>query len=257
MTGFTGFVIQRQNGDLLWFDAITQLTRTYSATVSKHPLSNGALITDHTTLDNPQWKVSGVLTDADFNNNRPTNLARLDGLGSFNLGHVDTDENGLYRGQQKQFTNNGSVVPPINISDVGGINRLMPEVIAQFTKDSIPQVEMSSAEKAKTARAVARDLENMITSRERFRFVELMDMVVLRSHANCVFTNVGFHEDEHTGEGIWPDMAFEQVAYAQPKTVRVSVANKGRQTGKSKTVKGKTDNTANGPSSYTKASVLN
>nr|WP_314570266.1 hypothetical protein [uncultured Pseudomonas sp.] len=257
MTIFTGFVIQRENGDLLWFDAVTQLSRNYSASVSKHPLSNGALITDHTTLDNPQWKVSAVLTDADFNVNRPTNLARLDGLGSFDLGHVSTDENGLYKPQQKQFTNNGAVVPALTISQTGGINKLLPEVIAQFTKDNIPTVEMSSAGKAKIARAVARDIEDMIVSRERFRFVELNDMVVLRSHANCVFTNVSFHEDEHTGEGIWPEMAFEQVAYAQPKTIRVSVANKGRQTGKSKTVKGKTDNTANAPSSYSKASVLN
>lgn len=256
MTTFTGFVIQRKNGDLIWFDAITQLSRAYSAAVSKHPLSNGALITDHTTLENPQWKVSAVLTDADFNTSRPNNLGRLAGLGSFDLGHVVTDENGLYKGQTKQYTNNGDIVPAITISQIGGINKLLPEVIAQFTKDSIPQVQMSSSSKAKIARAVANELEDMITNREPFRFVELIDQVVLRSHNNCVFTNLSFQEDEHTGEGIWPEMAFEQVAYAAPKTIRVSVASKGRQTGKSKTTKGKTDNVANQPSTYSDKSVL-
>lgn len=256
-TTFTGFVIQRENGDLIWFDALTQLSKSIAATVSKHPLSNGALITDHTTLENTQWRVSAVFTDADFNTSRPNNIARLDGLGSFDLGHVDTDDNGLYKAQVKQYTNNGSQVPAVTISHTGGINRLLPEVIAQFTKDSIPQVEMSSSTKAKTAVRVARDLEEMIISRERFRFVELAGQVVIRSHGNCVFTNVAFHEDENTGEGVWPDMTFEQVSYAQPKTVRVAVANKGRQTGKSKTVKGKTDNVANAPSTYSQPSVLN
>ncbi|QNO00515.1 hypothetical protein phiPsa347_077 [Pseudomonas phage phiPsa347] len=57
-------VIRRNNGDILWFDAITQYDVNYTATVTKHPVASGGFISDHTTTDNVILNISGILSDA-------------------------------------------------------------------------------------------------------------------------------------------------------------------------------------------------
>ncbi|SCW76337.1 MULTISPECIES: phage baseplate protein [unclassified Pseudomonas] len=229
----SGFFITRNGGDVLWFDAITALSEQYSASVTKHPMSNGASYTDHTTVDNLKFSVSGILSDADFNTSRPF----------MNIGDVNTT---------KQFTNNTRVVYPVEITSKSSINKLLPEVIAQFTKDTIPDAYVTPQPKVKLAVAVKADLITMINNREVFAFVEYVGDTIVRSYPNCILTSLNFTEDTNSGEGLFPVMQFEQVRFTQVKTIKVKI-NKGRKTGTSKKVPTE-KSPANAPSSYTEKS---
>lgn len=229
----SGFFIKRKSGDILWFDAITSITEQYSASATKHPMANGASYTDHVTVDNLKFSVSAVLSDADFNLSRP----------SINMGDIDAS---------KQFTNNTQVVYPVTITERTTINRLLPEVIAQFTRDTIPDAYVTPQAKVKRATAVKSDLIAMINGREVFAFVEYAGDVVVRSYENCILTSLGFSEDASSGEGVFPAMQFEQVRFAEVKSIKVRI-NKGRKTAVNKKVPTE-KSPANAPSTYTQKS---
>lgn len=258
MAQSTGFAIMRANKEVIFFDAITHLTETYAGSVTKHPLSNGSLITDHTIIENPKFTVNCVLSDADFNISRPTLSGGGEGAPDQRLldnpytpGVFSYDSNAY---KQKQYQNNTQVVYPVTINQGSSISKILPEVIAQFTKDTIPEAYVTPQEKAKSAKAVKQNLIDMWRGREVFTFLEFSDSIIPRTYPNCVFTNVGFKEDATTGDGIFPELAFEQVTFATTKNISVSI-NKGRKNGKFKSKPGK-DNVANAPSSYSSKSVL-
>lgn len=234
-TSYSGFALLRANGDVLYFDAITALAEQYSAGVTKHPLASGAKVSDHTTFENPRFSISGILSDADFNINRPAISAG--------------DING-----NKQYLNNTQTVYPVQIAERGSINKFLPEVIAQFTKDSIPEVYVTPQEKAKTALAVKADMVTMITNREVFTFFEYRDGVIPKTYTNCVLTKADFKEDERTGDAVFPELEFEQVSFAVVQNIQVTIKSKGRQVGKSASVKARPDPSKE-PSSYTKDSA--
>lgn len=251
---FSGFVIVTKTKDVIYFDAITRITETYSSAISKHPLSNGGLITDHTTRENPKYSISGVLSDADFNINRPSSITAIPAF-SFDTGdHVSTDANGLYVTRDKQYKNSLQTVTPVQITSKDSMNRLLPEVIAQFTRDSIPTAVVTPQSKAKTSKAVKDQLINMWRNCEEFQVCEILGGLTVTSFSPCVFTNVVFEENAQTGDGIFPELTFEEVSYATTKNISV-IIHKGRKSGKIKTKAGK-DTVDTAPSSYAGKSVL-
>jgi hypothetical protein len=208
------YAIRRENGDVLWFDAITEFGETYTAEVTKHPIATGGFITDHTTIDNLKFELRAVLSDADFNLHRPSQE------GSTNL----TD---------KQFVNDTQTEIPVRITQEGAKWRsFLPEVVSQFTSNTIPTVTVSPQSKVKIATAVRDELVTMQRSREKFTLVEFKGPLIARSWENCILTSLSFREDPDTGEGLFPDMSIEQVTFTDVKQVAVKVKNKGRQSGK-------------------------
>lgn len=223
-------VIRRGNGDIMWFDAITQYGLTYQSSVTKHPVATGGYVSDHTTNENLIININGILTDADFNINRPQNLGKLS---TFDLGHESVDENGLYKPTDKQYTTNSGAIKPVTIESGSSINKLLPEVIAQFTKDTIPVAVVTPQDRVKTARAVKRELVSMRNNREEFQVLELLDDFVIETYGPCIFTNLTFREDDTTGDGVFPDMTIEEVVFTDLREVAVKIktANKGRKSG--------------------------
>lgn len=212
-------VLKRANGDIIWFDAITQYDTTYSATVTKHPVATGGFVSDHTTTDNVVLQINGVFSDADFNYSRQ-------------LFEV-TDADGTAIAKNKQYTNNTVTVYPVQISDMGGINKILPEVVAQFTKTTIPDAFVTEQDKVKTALKVKLDLIDMWKKREEFQVLDIIGNSVIEEFSPCVFTNITFREDETTGEGVFPNMTIEQVVFTDLKevSVKIKTSNKGRKTG--------------------------
>lgn len=212
-------VLRRSNGDIIFFDAITNYGTTYSATVTKHPVATGGFVSDHTTSENVVLQIDGIFSDADFNLSRQLIEAKT--------------ADGQDVSKPKQFTNNTETTMPVQISDKGGINKILPEVIAQFTKDNIPEVYVTPQSKAKIALVVKRDLINMWKTSEEFQVLDIIDNSVVEQFSPCVFTNITFKEDETTGDGIFPSMTIEQVTFTnlQEITVKVKTVNKGRQSG--------------------------
>lgn len=209
-------VLRKSNGDIIWFDAVTNYDTTYSATVTKHPIATGGYVSDHTTTDNVVLQINAVLSDADFNIER--SLAEVSAANA---------------GPEKQFTNKTQVVYPVTISEGSKVNKLLPEVIAQFTRDTIPDAYVTPQDKAKTAIAVKLDMISMWKNREEFQILDIIDNIVVEQFSPCIFTNITFREDETTGDGVFPNMTIEQVVYTdlQEVSVKIKTSNKGRKNG--------------------------
>lgn len=211
-------VIRKTNGDIIWFDAVTNYDTTYSATVTKHPIATGGYVSDHTTTDNVVLQISAVFSDADFNIERSL---------------VEVPDSNGFSSVDKQFTNNSIVVYPVQIQTNGKPNKLLPEVIAQFTKDTIPDAYVTPQFKAQIAQSVKMDLISMWKNREEFQVLDIVDNSVVEQFSPCVFTNINFREDETTGEGIFPNMTIEQVVFTDLEEIKIKIktSNKGRKNG--------------------------
>lgn len=210
------YAIRRNNGDVLYFDAITDVEEQYSAQITKHPLARGAYISDHTILDNKKFRLRAVLTDADFNLNRPS-------------------EEGWKSVTEKQFVNDTETQIPVKIKSEGAKWRsFLPEVVSQFTANTIPTVTVTPQSKIKTAHAVRFDLIDMFEKKESFTLVEYNSNLVSRSWDNISFCSLTFAEDADSGEGLYPDMQMEQATYTNVENVFIKIKttpNKGRKTG--------------------------
>jgi hypothetical protein len=236
--------LKRANGDILWFDAVTNFGESYSSTVTKHPIASGGFVSDHIIVDNNVYQISGVLSDADFNLNRPVEY-KSTGAGDGS-------------GTRKQYVNNTTTEPSVVINDSGVKQFGLPEIVARFRQDVIPSVEVVPQSKDKLAEAVKNDLIAMRNGKELFTILEFEGSVLVGSPIeNCVFTSLSFKADANTGYGLFPEMTIEQVTFTNVESVKVQIKtaqqNKGRQTAVTKqrpTVEG--DDAANGPTNQSK-----
>ena len=224
--------IRRDNGDILWFDAIEGFDEALSSTVTKHPIATGGFVADHVTKDNPRFTLRGVLSDADFNYNRPMLDYNTAIIGE---GFENTTEFPVVT--RKQFVNNTPTNSPVSInSNKNVFKSFLPESISQFTQTSIPEVVVTEQPKVKTASAVRLDLVHMRDQKETFTLVDFEDNLVRRSWPSCVFTNISFSENAEGGDAqaLFPVMEIEQVTFTTVENIRIKLKpiNKGRQQGK-------------------------
>ena len=209
--------IKRANGDLIWFDAVTSFSRQLSGSVSKHPLETGAVVTDHTTIENEVISLSGILSDFDFNLHRP----------------VISPQDALHLGlTNKQFVNNTPVTSVDGtegvlynniIIDDRGSSILLPESVAQFFGNDAPTVRLDSRtpSKVKPALAIQDDLRHMFDGREEFSLLSFYEETLRETLTNCVMVNLVFTEDADSGEAVYPEMTIERVRYATSTSVKI------------------------------------
>jgi hypothetical protein len=225
--------IRRENGDILWFDAVEGFDEVLSSMVTKHPIATGSFVADHITKDNPKFTLRGVLSDADFNFNRP----QLDYNATLNVIGLGQEEVTFpMNGVKKQYTNNTPVDNPVSInSNKNTFKSFLPEAISQFTSTSIPEVVVTEQPKVKSASAVRLDLVRIREMKEEFTLVDYEDNLIRRSWSGCVLVNLSFSEDADGGDSsaLFPVMEIEQVVYTNVENVRIKLkpVNKGRQQG--------------------------
>jgi len=214
--------IKRENGDLIWFDAILQLSRTYTGSVSKHPLESGAVVSDHVTKENPIITISGVISDVDFNLNRPV---------------ITASDAANYNISNKQFVNNTpvSATPVITPGD-NALRRLLPESVAQFLDEQPAGVVVPEADRPKFAAALESDLTDMWSNTEEFELIDFEGNRIDTVYNNCVITSLSFKEDPDSGDALWPELTIEQVTFAEstsvaiPQRVAASIQSKASPT---------------------------
>lgn len=207
--------IQRVEGGLIWFDAVTKFGRQLSGAVSKHPLEKGAKVTDHTTIENEVITLSCILSDADFNLGRPL---------------VDSQQATEYGLTNKQFVNNtpvsgtdstGTTYTNVSVDTGSDLTRFLPESVGQFFGTDRPQVTVTEVPKAKPAEAVKADLITMFNTGEEFTLLDFSGEVIQTAYTNCIMTNLHFEEDPDSGDAVYPVMTIERVSYATSTSVKI------------------------------------
>lgn len=224
--------IRRDNGDILWFDAIEGFDETLSSTVTKHPIATGGFIADHITKDNPRFALRGILSDADFNFQRP----QLDYHSTLKSVNLEQEVVEFPTVAKKQFVNNTPVNSPVSINtNKNTFKSFLPESISQYTSTAIPEVVVTPQPKVKSASAVRMDLVGMRDSKESFTLIDFEDNLIRRSWPVCIFTNLSFSETPEGGDAsaLFPVMEIEQVVFTTVENVRIKLKpiNKGRQSG--------------------------
>ena len=220
--------VKRNNGDMIWLDAVVSFGRKFSGAVTRHPLETGSTVTDHTIIENEVISISGIVSDADFNINRPV------------ISEQDASTHGITR---KQFVNNTPVngqdggeeiYDNVKIIDTSGWTKFIPNSVGQFMDASSPRVEITYAQKVRLATDIEAQFILMFETAEEFSVVEFDGNRIAAVHDNCVMTSLDFSEDPDSGDAIYPVMTIERVKYATSVSVktqkRVDPAVKNKST---------------------------
>lgn len=193
--------LKRKSGDLIWIDAVISFNRQRSASVTKHPIETGAFISDHTIVENPIFTVSGVISDVDFNNQRP----------------VISESDKLAKGwRTKEFENNVPIPDEIVMisSDNNVFKKYLPESVSQFFPEQAAGVEVGEAFRPKTVESIEKDLIHILSAKEEVSLVEFEGNRIKEVWTSCIMTGLTFEENPESGDALWPTMTFEKVVYA-------------------------------------------
>jgi hypothetical protein len=190
------------DGEVIWFAAVLKYDRQFSASVSKHPLEDGSNISDNTTTENPVYTISGLVSDTDFNQ-------LLAGVSQ------EKDIRPTLMSTPKTVT--------ITQGPASKFQKYLPESVGQFFGHSSPTVTMDTTGPVETADKVRRSLERRWKAKEVFHLIEYKVNAVKAEEAitNCVLTSLSFTEDPDSGEGLYVNLTFEQVAIANSKQIKI------------------------------------
>lgn len=198
------------NSDLIFLDATIQWDQSYQSNVTSHAVESGVNISDHVIEVNDKFRVRGVLTDADFNLDRPELRTGTTG--------TELSEDIRY----KQFINNTPVTVSPDISfGASPFASLLPASITQFLGNNTPTVTLQAQPKVVTAQAAMDGLKRMHKQREVVQIIEYRDdgTGVYRIHSDVIITSISDNIDPDSGDAYYPDMTFERVRYANAKKV--------------------------------------
>jgi hypothetical protein len=194
--------IQRKEGgsDTIYFDAVLNYSQSYQSQLTKHPIDrsgrnnsgSNSSITDHAVNENPVFSLKGVVSNADFNSNRPSGFT---------------------------FTNNN---PITNKAYVVKVNK-SPLAILQstFGKQPEPVVNMQQT-RSNAVSSVKNLLISIRDNNELITLVEFTTGKITKSELSLVITSLQFNEDPDTGDALIVDMTLERASFVDLQLVRVN-----------------------------------
>lgn len=195
-----------EGGGFVFFDAIVVSTENYSGQVTKHPIANGASISDHFIRANPIFTMSAVITGYDISMNSYL-IQDLVGNTPYNV-------------------NPAPNAVTVTSTDNSLLNQFIPDSIGQFLSSSTPEVivdgpRLQTLDTVKDA--IVNLMSGVIFNEKKGKFVPNIQLVRLFEYEgtllrkilnNLVITNMVFREDINSGEGLYCDLTFEQVTFA-------------------------------------------
>ena len=206
-------------GGLLFFDAITSWNRSYTGQTTKHPVDSGSSITDHFVNNNAQFMLSAVLSGTDIS----TSTSALQ------------DANG-------DIPYNARVAPAevlVGSEDQSLLMRFVPNVLGQFLPDTLPQivvddfrsdtteeiqdilVNLQSGEGVNQITGQFETLIRPVVLYETNGFQSLVRKLPADNNSYLVITAINFREDTESGFGLYCDITFEKVRFANLKKVQL------------------------------------
>ena len=201
--------IQRENGDLIWFDAVLTYQQSFSSSVSKHPIEGGETVTDNVTTQNPIFNISGVVSNADFNTMRP---------------FISSSDATAY-GISRRRIYNSQPIPdgqgPIIGSKASPILARIP-VVGQFFEGQPPSVIVPDLKRPDWVLEVSSILEEIERNHERVALLEFKNSAVFSIRDDIYITNLTFNEDENTGDSVNVSVSLERVKFVTLLTASVS-----------------------------------
>ncbi len=235
-----------QAGGLLYMDAVVNWNRSFTGSVTKHPVDSGGNITDHYINNNPIFTMSAVMSGSD--------LSMIPSILMNEIG--DSPSNARTPPSEVQVTS----------TDASTLMKYLPNVIGQFLPDKMPDVVMDGVsnpqdegveagitegdntqppvvdESRSLGSTYVEGIQDLLVSLQSgegynqitgqwetlIRTVNLYETdnnltLVRKLPANdnsfLIITAVNFREDTETGFALFADITFEQVRFANIKKV--------------------------------------
>ena len=230
----TTTVLMTQRGQIIWFDAILNYTRSFEGEVTRHPIERGGVVADHVTNDNPTFSINGVISDADWNLDRLTNES-LDSIKTF-----------VESGEDPRIMNDSPQTEPAEIQyKENPLTKFVPEIAQGILNQQAPVIVMEEAYKYRTAIYMEQVLTELQRGKEELMIIEFKDGIARNFYQNCIITGLSYTDDPESGiEVIYPQIQIKSVRWVESELVKVPKRvteklkkkvepkqNKGAQTG--------------------------
>jgi len=208
-----------QSGGLLFFDTVVSWNRSFTGTVTKNPVDGGSNVTDSYINNNAIFTLSAVISGTDI---------------SVSTNSLQTDTGDI--------PYNARPAPSevlVGSEDQASLLRFVPSVINQFLPDTVPDITMDGF-RGDTSEEI-QDILTSLQSGEGYnqltgQFETLIRPVVLYetngfqslvrklpadNNSYLVITAINFREDTESGFGLYCDLTFEKVRFANLKKVQL------------------------------------
>lgn len=208
---------------LIYLNATTEYSRSFSGTLSSNPLDAGAKVSDHFTSDNPKFTIAGVISGVDFSP-YPSKI-ELDGEKPLNVNESP------------------EAVEVSNLLSSWG--KLIPDSVGQFLPNTTPQIKMDTQERQDSKEGVETLLEEVMTSlffnEKRNRFENKMTLVTMfevengnlgRSTGDLVITSYNVKEDPESGDALFISLTLEKARFSTLQTAEAPQPEKGTDVSK-------------------------
>lgn len=204
--------IQRQNGDLIWLDAVLSYNKNYSSSISKHPIEDGSSIVDNVSQENPRFDISGIITNADFNSTRPE-------ITSDDAKNFELSNRQIYNNQPvPDGKNNG----PIIGNKANKFQKYLPGTVTQFLDGQPPSVEVPDFKRPDWVFEVGDIMQDMERNHDLVTILEFEGNTIKRDIKQCYITGVSFSENAETGDAFEVSIQLEQVTFVTLRDEKLS-----------------------------------
>jgi hypothetical protein len=208
-----------QAGGLLYFDAITSWNRSFTGSVTKHPVDGGSSVTDSYIKNNPIFTMSAVVSGTDL---------------SISTIALQTDTGDIPYNARPAPT---EVL--VSSDDQSLLMKFVPNVIGQFLPDTLPEVVVDEfrGDTTEEIQDILVNLQsgegyNQITGQfetiirpvnlyETNGLLTLIRKLPADNNSYLVITSINFREDTESGFCIYADITFEQIRFANLKKVQI------------------------------------
>lgn len=191
--------IKRENGDMIYFDAVLRYSRQYSSTVSKHPVEDKSPISDHITLENPTFSFRGVVSNVDMMEHRPDNYNRQIVSNTGELQFIRQKRNNMTLVKVETTLLQsvmGNYFPPPK-----------PIVVVDHNQEDYQSIVLSTLEEIRRKKEIVSLVE----------YEALIGTEVLQVkqpiHTNMVITSYSIDEDPNTGDVLEIEVTLERVKF--------------------------------------------
>ena len=211
---------------VLFFDAVTEFSKTYSGNTTEHPIESGALITDHFISDNPVFEIKGVFSHVDFS---PTpSIITIDGEPPLNQNPAPF----------QSYINGGNSL----------LERFLPTSVNQFLTLGSGSVVMDNFSRNN----FNRDIEELVyqlvngvrwnSERDRWELntttatlYEVEGNTATNPRGDLVLTNFKVNEDADSGDAMIFSMTLVQVMFVTSQDAEAPKVNTGNADGRKQT----------------------
>lgn len=187
----------------IYFNAVTDFSKSFSGRVTEHPIEAGASVTDHYISKNPLVRISGVVSSVDF---------------SYIPEYVILDG--------EPVINNEPIPSAVRVGGLGGLKQYLPGVVSQFLPTLSPQVVVDNQNRKNHKSDIELKMKELMNGLyfdpKRNMWVNRMTPTTLYEvdwystmavMDNLIVTKFQVKETVDTGDSLEFDMELEQVRF--------------------------------------------